>query len=154
MQRLQRNAWRGLLVMAVLIGLVGLWALFVGIAEDPSVPVGLTGLTLSELEAESPNGYRFADFGVRAGGMSLVVIGMVFATIVLFAFRQHQPWAWWAMWALPIWGASTVVLILAIGVVPGQAPPWPMISGTIFAVFSAVLLLVSAPQFVGRHTAD
>jgi len=36
MQRLQRNAWLGLLAMAVLIALVGLWALFVGIAEDPS----------------------------------------------------------------------------------------------------------------------
>lgn len=61
MQRLQRNAWRGLLTIAVLIGLVGLWALFVGIAEDPSVPLGVTGRTLSELAAESPDGYRFAD---------------------------------------------------------------------------------------------
>lgn len=154
MQRLQRKAWLGLLAMAVLIGLVGLWALFIGIAEDQSVPLGLTGLTLSELEAESPNGYRFADFGVRGGGMGLVVIGALLAAIVVFAFRQRRQWAWWAMWVLPIWAASTVVLILAIGVAPGQAPPWPMISGSIFAVFSTALLLVSAPRFLGRQTPD
>jgi hypothetical protein len=154
MQRLQCNAWRGLLTIAVLIGLVGLWALFVGIAEDPSVPLGVTGRTLSELATESPDGYRFADIEVRAGGMGLVVIGSLLSTVVVFAFRQVRQWAWWAMWVLPIWAASTVVLILIVGVAAGQAPPWPMISGSIFAVFSTALLLVSAPQFFGRQTAD
>ena len=140
--------------MSVLIGLVGLWALVVGIAEDPSVPLGLTGLTLSELEAESLNGYRFADFGVRLGGMGLVVNGTLLAAIAAFALRQGRRWAWWAMWVMPIWGAATVVLILAIGVAPGQAPPWPMISGAIVAVLSAALLLVSAPRFLGRQKPD
>ncbi len=56
MPRLQRNAWRGLLTIAVLIGVVGVWPLLVGIAEDPSVPLGLTGRSLSELAAESPDG--------------------------------------------------------------------------------------------------
>ncbi len=154
MQRLQRNAWRGLLAIAVLIGLVGLWALFVGIAEDPSVPLGVTGRTLSELAAESPDGYRFADIEVRAGGMGLVVIGTLLATIVVFAFRQLRQWAWWAMWVLPIWAASTSALILVVGVAPGQAPPWPMISGSIFAVFATALLLVSAPRFFGHQAAD
>jgi len=37
--------------------------------------------------------------------------------------------------ALPIWAASTVVLILIIGVAPGQAPPWPMISGRSWVCF-------------------
>ncbi|MEO8571972.1 MAG: hypothetical protein ABI553_09780 [Chloroflexota bacterium] len=154
MQRLQRNAWLGLLVMSMLIGLVGLWALFVRITEDASVPLGLTGRSLSELATESPDGYRFADFGVRAGGLGPVVNGTLLATIVVFAFRQHRRWAWWAMWVLPIWGASAFVLILAIGVSPGQAPPWPMISGSIVAVFSAALLLFSAPRFIGRRAAD
>ncbi len=140
--------------MSVLIGLVGLWALLVGIAEDPSVPLGLTGLTLSELEAESLNGYRFADFGVRVGGMGLVVNGTLLAAIAAFALRQGRRWAWWAMWVMPTWGAATVVLILAIGVAPGQAPPWPMISGAFVAALSAALLLVSAPMFLGRQTTD
>lgn len=118
MQRLQRNAWRGLLA------------------------------------SESPNGYRFADFGVRATGLGLVVTGTALAAIAGFAFRQHRLWAWWVMWVLPIWGISALVLILAIGVSPAQAPPTPMITGPIVAVVSAALLLVSAPRFLGRHTAD
>ena len=154
MQWLQRNAWRGLLAMAVLIGLVGLWALLVGITEDASVPLGLTGRSLSEIASESPAGYRFADFGVRAGGLGLVVNATLLATIVMFAFRQDRRWAWCAMWVLPIWGASAVVLIVAVGVAPGQAPPWPMISGSIIAVLSAALLLVSASRFFGHATAD
>lgn len=86
--------------------------------------------------------------------MGLVVIGTLLATIVVFAFRQLRQWAWWAMWVLPIWAASTVALILVVGVAPGQAPPWPMISASVFAVFSTALLLVSAPQFFGRQMAD
>jgi hypothetical protein len=149
MQQLRRNAWLGLLAMSLLIGLAGLWALLVGINEDQSVPIGLTGLTVSQLQAQSPEGYRFSDFGVRAGGMGLVVVAALLASIVVFAFRQQQRWAWWALWALPVWGISTVVLILVIGVVPGQAPPWPLISGTIVAVVAALLLVVSARQFQG-----
>jgi hypothetical protein len=153
-QGLQRNAWKGLLVLALLIGLVGLWALVVGIAEDESVPLGLTGRTLDQLAAESPDGYRFADFGVRAGGMGLVLIGAVLASVAMFAFRPRQKWAWWAMWALPIWATSTVGLILIIGVAPGQPPPWPMISGVVVGLLSAGLLLVTGPRFFGRRGDD
>lgn len=58
------------------------------------------------------------------------------------------------MWALPVWAASALALILVIGVAPGQAPPTPMISGPIVAVLSSALLLVSAPRFLGRYAAD
>jgi hypothetical protein len=47
--------------------------------------------------------------------------------------------------------ASVFVLILAVGVAPGQAPPNPMLSGPIIAVLSAAILLVSAPRFFGRQ---
>ena len=66
---LQRNAWRGLLVLVVLIGLVGMWALLVGITEDPSVPLGLTGQTAAQIQSEGEGGYRLADYGVRVGGL-------------------------------------------------------------------------------------
>ncbi len=75
MPRLQRNAWRELLTIAVLIGVVGVWPLLVGIAEDPSVPLGLTELSLSELAAESPDGFRLADFIARGSGLGLIVNG-------------------------------------------------------------------------------
>ncbi|HEY8198355.1 MAG TPA: hypothetical protein VIF44_01185 [Candidatus Limnocylindrales bacterium] len=147
MRWLQRNAWRGLLVMVVLIGLVGLWALLMGVAEDPSVPLGLTGQTAAQIQSEGEGGYRLADYGVRVGGLCLVVIAMLLSAIVVFAFREHRRWAWWAMWVLPIWGAATMLLIVALGVAPGQAPPTPLISGLVVVVLSSVLLGVSAPLF-------
>ncbi len=153
MQRLQRNAWRGLLTIAVLIGLVGVWPLLVGIAEDPSVPLGLTGRSLSELAAESPDGFRLADFITRGSGLGLIVNGALLAAIAVSAFRLRQRWAWWAMWALPVWCLTVVGLVLANGVSPGQAPPWPLFSGSVFGVLSAALLLASAPRFFARNAA-
>jgi hypothetical protein len=143
---LQRHAWWLLLTMTVLLAVIGLSPVILGIKEDASVPLGITGMTASQLEASSPEGYRLLDFEVRSGGVALIVIGTLLSAVVLGPFRQGRPWAWWVMWVLPVWAASVFVLILAIGVAPGQAPPTPMISGPIFAVLSAALLLVSAPR--------
>jgi hypothetical protein len=148
---LQRHAWWLLLTMTVLLAVIGLSPVILGIKEDASVPLGITGMTASQLEASSPEGYRLLDFEVRSGGVALIVIGTLLSAVVLGPFRQGRPWAWWVMWVLPVWAASVFVLILAIGVAPGQAPPTPMISGPIFAVLSAALLLVSAPRFFGHQ---
>ena len=151
---LQRRAWWLLLTLTVLVAVIGIWPVMVGIREDASVPLGIAGMTASQLEAVSAHGYRLLDFQARSGGMALIVIGSLLSAVLLFAFRQTWRWAWWAMWVLPLWGASTVVLILAIGVAPGQAPPWPMFSGAIITVLSAALLVVSAPLFFGRKGVD
>jgi hypothetical protein len=122
-----------------------------GVEADPLIPLGLTGLTLLQLEAESAQAYRLLDFGVRAGGAQLVVIGLSMIAILLFAYRRGERWAWWTMWTLPAWAASAFVLNLAYGVAPGQAPPPPMISGPIFAVLAAAILLVSRPGRAPRR---
>jgi hypothetical protein len=54
------------------------------------------------------------------------------------------------MWLLPVWAAGVFVLYLVAGVRADQPPPPPMISGPIFAVLGAAILLVSAPRFF-RH---
>lgn len=87
---LQRRAWRLLLTMTVLIAVVGLWALIIGIKEDASVPLGITRMTLSELEASSAQGYRLLDFEVRSGGMALIVIGTLLSLVLVGAFRQQR----------------------------------------------------------------
>jgi len=148
---LQRNAWWLLLTMTVLVAVLGLWPLAMGIKEDASVPLGITGLTASQLEEASAQGYRLLDFEARGGGISLIVIGTLLSAIVLGAFRENRRWAWGAMWVLPVWGASVFVLILVGGVAPGQAPPAPMISGPVIAVLSSALLAISAPRFVGHQ---
>src|SRR5450759_1438140 len=73
---------------------------------DARVPLRITGLSASELQVESAQGYRLIDFGVRSGGMDLIICGVLLNTVLLVGFRQGLRWAWGAMRSLPIWAAS------------------------------------------------
>jgi hypothetical protein len=144
---LQRHSWWGLLVMALILTLFGIGDLAAGLEADPGIPAGLTGMSLAELESESSAAYRLLDFGVRAGGLQLIAMGLLLTVVLLAGFRRGRPWAWWTMWLLPAWAATVFLLNAAFGVAPGQAPPPPMISGPIFAMLAAAILIVSAPGF-------
>jgi hypothetical protein len=144
---LQRSAWWGLVGLTVIIGLFGLTDISGGITADPGIPAGITGKTPPELEAESASAYRLLDFVARVGGANLVVIGILMTTILLVPFRRGQRWAWWVMWTLPAWATAASLTIFIYGVAPGEAPPPPMISGIIFAILAAAILVVSAPRF-------
>jgi hypothetical protein len=148
---IQRHAWRLLLIITVLIAFIGVWPVLLGLKEDASVPLGIAGITATELEATSAAAYRLSDFQARTSGLDLIAMGILLSVVVLRGFRQNRPWAWWTMWTLPGWAAAVSVLILAVGVAPGQAPPNPMISGPIIAVLSAAILLVSVPRFFGQE---
>jgi hypothetical protein len=148
---LQRNGWWGLMAIAVLSVLFGVGDMVNGVASDPGIPLGVTGMTPAELQAEGPNAYRMYDLTMRAGGLSLVMIGALMGAILLFAFRRGQRWAWWTMWLLPAWAVSVAVSGLVIGVVPGEAPPPPVVSGFILGLFAAAILAVSAPRFFGKR---
>ena len=147
MRWLELHAWWGLLATAVLMSVFGLTDVASGAAADPAIPLGLTGMTLEELQAEGPTAYRLSDLYTRVNGISLILIGLLFAAVLVFAFRQNRRWAWWTMWLLPVWAASILVFYLVVGVQPDEPPPPPMISGPILAVFCAAILLVSAPRF-------
>lgn len=147
MKWLEQHAWWGLLFFTLVLVMFGVTDVIVGPAADRGIPLGLTGLTLEELEAESPAAYRLFDFFTRANGYSLVMMGLLGTAILLYAFRRDQRWAWWTMWILPIWTVGGVMFYLVAGVEPDQPPPPPMVSGPFFAVLSAAILLVSAPRF-------
>lgn len=153
MRWLERHAWWGLLFMTVTLVLFGVTDVLVGPAADRAIPLGLTGMTLEELQAEGPASYRLFDFFTRANGYSLLMLGLFGTAILLFAFRRNQRWAWWSMWLLPLWAAGGVAFYLVAGVESDQPPPPPMVSGPFFAVLTAAILLVSAPRFFGRTPA-
>lgn len=147
MEGLQRNAWWGLLAIAVLLAGFGVGDVINGVANDPAVPLGVVGMTPAELEAEGPNAYRMYDITLRGGGTSLVMVGALMTAILLFGFRRGQGWAWWTMWLLPAWAISISVGGLLIGVAPGQPPAPPVVSGFVLGILSGAILLVSAPPF-------
>ena len=151
MRWLQDHAWWGLLATAVLLAVFGVTDVLSGAAADRAIPLGLTGMTLDELEAEGPTVFGLYDLYTRVNGIALVLIGLLMSAILVFAFRRNERWAWWTMWLLPIWAGSILVFYLVVGVEPDQPPPPPMISGPIFAVLCAAILLVSAPRFFGTR---
>jgi peptidoglycan/LPS O-acetylase OafA/YrhL len=153
MEWLQRHAWQLLLAMTALIAVIGLNPVKDGINEDPSVPLGLAGMTAAQLEADNAQSFRLIDVQARFGGLDLIVIGLLLSAILVGAFRHNERWSWWAMWLLPLWGVSVFATILRTGVAADQAPPSPYFSGPIIAALSSALLIVAAPRFFGRRTA-
>lgn len=147
MRWLQRHAWWGLVALAVLFVIFGVTDLLVGAPADVGIPLGLTGMTLPELQAESPAGYRLFDFFTRVNGWTLVLAGLLMTAILLFAFRREERWAWCTMWLLPIWTLGIFAFYLIAGTKPDQPPPPPMISAPITAAITAAILTVSAPRF-------
>jgi hypothetical protein len=141
----------GLLFMTVTLVIFGVGDVLVGPAADRGIPLGLTGMTLEELQAEGPASYRLFDFFTRVNGNSLLLAGLFGTAILLFAFRRDQRWAWWTMWLLPVWAVGGTAFYLVAGVHADQPPPPPLVSGPIFAFVAVAILLVSAPRFFPRR---
>lgn len=152
MDQLRRNGWWGLFAIGLVLVVFGFTDIASGAAADVGIPEGLTGKTIAELEAESPDAYGMFDFLARVNGWSLVLLGALIAVIVAIPFRRGERWAWWAAWALPLWAAVVPVFYLVHGVDPAKPPPPPMVSGPIVALVCVVILLVTRPAL--RRAAD
>jgi hypothetical protein len=141
MQSLERNAWWGLLAIAAIIAVSGLVDLATGVtwqAED------VTGSTSAEIAAQSSAGFKLIDFVVRTEGLYIVTLGVLLCAVLLFAYRQDRPWAWWAMWTMPVFVIANSLLMLAFGA-------WgPAITGTVVGLVAALILLAGARRFFGR----
>ena len=144
---MERHAWWGLAFMTVVIVIFGVTDVLAGASADVAIPMSLTGMTLAELESDSAAAYRLFDFFTRVNGFSLVLLGLLATAVLVFAYRRHRRWAWWTMWLLPVWAGAGALFYVVAGLAPGQPPPPPMLSGPIFAVLAATILLVSARPF-------
>lgn len=144
---LDRNAWKFLLVPTVIIILFGIGDVARGTDADPAIVEGLTGLTVDEIEAASPEAALVIDAQTRSQGMVLVWFGIVLTAIVWFAYRQRQRWAWWTMWVLPLWALGVSLFFLAQDRPAGASIPPPMVSGFVFFAYAAFWLLVSYRGF-------
>ncbi len=143
---LRRHAWWGLFGISATLAIFGVTDIASGAAADIAIPQSLTGRSVDELRAESPDVYALFDFMTRINGWSLVFIGVLLMVIVAIPFRRGDRWAWWTAWALPIWAAGVPIFYLVAGVDPGQPPPPPMVSGPTIAIVCAVILLITMPR--------
>jgi hypothetical protein len=141
------RSWPLLPILAILLALFGVWDVLIGISADPGITIAIIGLTPDELRAASPEGYRLSDFFVRTQGVMLAAFGVLLTVVVLWPYRGGQYWAWKAAFILPVWAASVPIMYLAFGLAPGVQPAPPMISGPIFAVLSAAVLVLDRRRF-------
>jgi ABC-type Fe3+-siderophore transport system permease subunit len=116
MQWLRRHGWWGLLVVALILVFFGVTDIAGGPAADPAIPLGLTGQTIEELEAESAAAYAVFDFHTRSNGWTVVIFGTLLAIITLVPYRRGERRAWRTMWVLPVWLAGVAVSYIIAGV--------------------------------------
>ena len=147
MRHLRGRAWWVLAFFAAMIVVFGVGDALVGVAADPAITVTLSGLPLAEVQAQDPIGYRLFDFAARSGGMNLALLGLLLGVLIAVPYRAGQRWAWWTLWALPVWAALVPVAYVVFGTAPGQPPAPPMISGPIVAVVAALALLLDRQRF-------
>jgi len=141
MQWLERHAWWGLLAIAAIIAVSGLGDLATGVTWQA---VDVTGSTSAEIAAQSGAGFKLIDFVVRTAGLYLVALGVLLGAVLLFAYRQDRPWAWWAMWTMPVLVIANSLLLLAFGA-------WgPAITGSLVGLVAALILLAGGRRFFGR----
>lgn len=150
MTALRRRAWWYLVALSVLIASFGVGDVIGGVSVDPGITLGLTGLTLAELEAASAIAYRAYDFTTRTQGAALVVVGVLATVILLIPYHEGRRWAWWATWSLPAWTLAVVVLYGSFGLAPEAPPPPPLVSGPILGALAVAVLLLDRSRFFGH----
>jgi hypothetical protein len=154
MAGIRRRLWVVLAALSALFGLFGLGDLLIGISFNEGVAPSVTGLTLDEIAARSPDAYRLIDIDARGGGVTLAALGAALTAIVLFAYRDGRRWAWWALWILPAWALGVLVLYIVYGLAPGEPPPPSLISAPIIVAVTAAALLIDAPRFRAERAGE
>ena len=117
----------------------------------PWLAASVIGQESESLAATSPAAYRLVTVYVQWVGLAILVINALCLAIVVFAFRRHRRWSWWAMWSLPVFILAQAALHL-MSVPPGQTPDGAVYTGAFAALLCAAALLVSAPAFFERRT--
>jgi hypothetical protein len=148
---IDRHGWKILSGVISLIGLFGIGDMMNG-AADPQdgekvYMTGVTGMTWNELQAASPSVARLIDTIFRANGATLTSLALLSLAICQVPYRKGERWAWYALWALPMWMVLTAFFIATVEKKPGAGTPVPVISGSVLSVISASVLLLSSPKY-------
>ena len=124
MERVYKYGWVWYLALGLLWLVVGLSQLFTpeGLLETEAQHI--TGMSLSELEASSPEATKLARFLMGAVGNLKMNWSLFLIAITLTGYRKGEKWAWYTMWLAPallVWNAINNVIFLGD---INQALPW------------------------------
>ena len=147
----ERHAWKALFGVSLVLGLFGVGDMLGGASDlqngETILMHSLTDMSWNELQAANPNAANLIDTKFRTDGATLATIAVLSAAICLTSFRRGQRWAWYALWALPVWMVLTAAFILNAVKHPRYGTPIPVISGSILAVLYTTCLALSYRKF-------
>lgn len=141
-----------LLFVSVVLVLFGVGDIRQGQDADPAIANAHIGKDWEQVKVDSPDEARLIDLHTRAGGLHLVVMGLLAGLVTWMAFRKGERWAWFALWLLPAWSFAVFLMNFLSERSPDFPPPPPMISGPIFAGILVLGLALSARRFFGKRT--
>lgn len=144
-----RRLWWVLPALSVVLVMFGVSDVLIGITSDPGITVAIIGLTPTELETVTADGYRLADFMVRTQGLAIAAFGLLLTAVLLVPYRAARRWSWYAAFILPAWAITVPLAYLAFGLAPDVPPSPPMVSGPTFAVVSVLVLVADRRRFAG-----
>lgn len=147
----ERHAWKVLLGVSLILGIFGLGDM-VGSASDLQngetvLMHSLTGMSWDELKVVNPPAANLINWKFRSDGVSIFTVAVLTIAVCLTGFRHGQRWAWYALWAIPVWLALVILLLANAVKYPGYGTPVPIISGSIFFVLWVTLLGLSYRKF-------
>jgi hypothetical protein len=149
-----RHAWKVLLGESILIGLFGVSDMFGGAADlqngEKVFMSAVTGITWNELQTTSPGVTHLLDTIFRNNGASLVTVSLLSLAICLNSFRKGERWAWYALWAPPLWMLLTVLFTKTAVRYPAYGTPVPVISGSVLLTLWVVFHGLSFAKFFSK----
>jgi hypothetical protein len=148
----ERHAWKVLLGVSLMVGYFGVGDMLGGAADlqngETVLMHSITGMSWNELQAASPKVANLIDMKFRTDGAALSMLALLSMAICLTGYRRGERWAWYALWALPLWMLLTVVFILMVKKQPDSGTPIPIISGSILSVICVSMLGLSYRKFL------
>lgn len=128
---IDRHAWKGLLVVILMIGFFGVGDIFGGASDlqngEKVYMTGVTGMTWNDLQSTSPTVARMIDTIIRTNGVTLATVALLSLVICVIPYRKGERWAWYTLLALPLWMALTAILIATVQKQPSAGTPVPVI---------------------------
>lgn len=143
----EKYAWVIIAAIGVLI-MVGGVPHTMGINSDPETPESIIGMGLSEFEASNPRFFALYDFYFRAGGWSDMGFAFFVIAISTTVFRRGEKWAWYILWAVPVFFLGHAAITLSIG--PSTEHMIPFLA--LFFTLSLMGLLLPIHRFFPKET--
>ena len=150
----ERHAWKVFTGLSLIVVLFGVGDVLSGgltfqTGEDVLF-YSLSGTTWGELNAAAPGPANLINYQVRAGGVYLLMTGLLSLSITLTGLRRGDRWAWYAMWVWPLGIVLIDAQLLSSVRTLGSGIPVPVISGTIFIIVSVATLALSYRKYLRK----